>query len=222
MTTFLLIPGAGGAAWYWHRLVPALHARGHQAIAVDLPAADETAGLEAYTRVCLEALGDDAKDLVVVAQSMGGLTGPLVCEERPARLLVLLNAMIPKPGESGGDWWQTTGHDELGMADNFDAERVFLHDLPPDVAEDARRRPTRQSGRPFADPWPLPRWPAVPTRVLAGRDDRFFPLDFQRRIAKERLGLDVDVIPGGHLVALSQPVALADWLHAAASVPDRG
>jgi hypothetical protein len=31
MSTFVLIPGAGGAAWYWHRVVPELRARGLEA-----------------------------------------------------------------------------------------------------------------------------------------------------------------------------------------------
>jgi hypothetical protein len=48
--------------------------------------------------------------------------------------------------------------------------------------------------------------------VLAGADDRFFPAEFQRRVAKERLGIDADQIPGGHLVALSNPAGLADRL----------
>ena len=48
----------------------------------------------------------------------------------------------------------------------------------------------------------------MPTRVLAGRDDRFFPLDFQRRVARQRLAAEVDVVPGGHLVALSRPAEL--------------
>jgi pimeloyl-ACP methyl ester carboxylesterase len=72
--------------------------------------------------------------------------------------------------------------------------------------------PVAQSGRPFEEPWPLSRWPAVPTRVLAGRDDRLFPLEFQRKVAAERLGLEIDEIPGGHCVALSRPVELADRL----------
>ena len=37
MTTFVLIPGAGGQAWYRHRVVPRLAFRGHDAIAVELP-----------------------------------------------------------------------------------------------------------------------------------------------------------------------------------------
>ena len=61
----------------------------------------------------------------------------------------------------------------------------------------------------FTQPWPLQKWPAVPTRFLQGRDDRLFPIEFQRRVVKDRLGLDIDEMPGGHLVALSQPQALA-------------
>jgi hypothetical protein len=60
----------------------------------------------------------------------------------------------------------------------------------------------------------------VPVRALAGhpdpggrpRRDRFFPVDFERRIARERLHRDIDVVPGGHLSALSRPCELADHL----------
>ena len=84
--------------------------------------------------------------------------------------------------------------------------------MPADVVAAAKEQPLAQSGRPFEDPWPLERWPDVPTRVVAGREDRLFPLEFQRRIAAERLDLPVDVVPGGHLAALSHPAELADRL----------
>jgi hypothetical protein len=41
-----------------------------------------------------------------------------------------------------------------------------------------------------------------------------FPLEFQKRIARERLGLAADKIDGGHMVALSNPAELADRLEA--------
>src|SRR4051794_26668686 len=104
MTTFLLVRGAGGQAWYWHRLVPELERRGHGAVAVDLPADDETAGLAAYADTVVAAVGRGSP-LVVVAQSLGGLTAPLVCARLPVDLLVLVNAMIALPGETGGGWW---------------------------------------------------------------------------------------------------------------------
>ena len=49
-------------------------------------------------------------------------------------------------------------------------------------------------------------------RVLVGADDRFFPADFQQRVAKERLGIDADMRPGGHLIALARPEVVAEYL----------
>ena len=54
----------------------------------------------------------------------------------------------------------------------------------------------------------------MPTRFLQSRDDRFFPVEFQRRVVEERLGITPDEIAGGHLVALSRPKELADRLEA--------
>src|ERR1700729_1495360 len=80
--TFALIPGAGGAAWYWHRVVPLLQEAGHEAIAVDLPGDDEQAGLPEYARLVVDAIGG-RDDVVVVAQSLGGFTAPLVAAKVP-------------------------------------------------------------------------------------------------------------------------------------------
>jgi pimeloyl-ACP methyl ester carboxylesterase len=51
----------------------------------------------------------------------------------------------------------------------------------------------------------------VPTTVLAPRADRLFPLEFQRRLTRERLGEGVDFaeMEGGHLPMLSRPRDLA-------------
>ena len=83
MSRFVLIPGAGGAAWYWSRVVPLLQRAGHEAVAVDLPGDDESAGLPEYARLVLEAVGG-RQDVVLVAQSLGGFTAPLVCEKAPS------------------------------------------------------------------------------------------------------------------------------------------
>ena len=55
-------------------------------------------------------------------------------------------------------------------------------------------------------------WPPVPVQVVAGADDRFFPVEFQRRVARDRLGVEADVLPGGHLIALAQPASLVRYL----------
>jgi pimeloyl-ACP methyl ester carboxylesterase len=220
--TFVLIPGAGGSAFYWHLVEPQLRRRGHQVVAVELPAGDDSAGLEQYTDTVIAAIGERT-NLVVVAQSMAGFTGPMVCTRVRVELLVLLNAMIPTPGESPGEWWGNTGHAEARAAQALPDHRsidgddeiveAFFHDVPPDVKEEVfGRGEPPQSGAPFEKPWPLDRWPDVATRVLQGRDDRFFPIEFHRRRARQRLGIELDEMPGGHLLALSQPVELAERL----------
>jgi|SRR5690606_10431423 len=154
MATDALIPGGGGDPWEWHRIVPELESRGHEALAIRLTLDEAAAGSSEYAEAVVNAIGS-RDEVIVVAESMGGFTAPIVCTRRRLDLLVLLNAMIPVPGESFNDWGSSTG---------------------------------------------------------AGRDDRLFPLEFQRRIARERLGLGVDEIDGGHMVALGNPKALADML----------
>jgi pimeloyl-ACP methyl ester carboxylesterase len=221
-STYILIPGAGGDARYWQWVVAFLTDAGNAAIAVALPADDDSAGLAAYTdRVC-EAAADVHGPTIVVAQSMGGFIAPLVAERRRTDLIVLLNAMVPAPGETGAQWWRNTGQRQassqylqrigLGRSE-FDFIEDFFHDVPEDVKRVVLSSPEpRQSDTPFTEPWPLGRWPSVPTRFLQGADDRLFPLEFQRHVVRERLGIDVDVMPGGHLLAFSRPRELADRL----------
>ena len=118
--TFILIPGAGGSAWYWHLVAPLLQQRGHEAVPVSLPAADDTAGLPEYAAAVVRAIGNrDPRQVVLVAQSMAGFTAPLVCQQVPVALMVLVNAMIPRPGETPGEWWTNTRHDEAKREQNL-------------------------------------------------------------------------------------------------------
>jgi pimeloyl-ACP methyl ester carboxylesterase len=224
--TFLLLPGAGGESWYWHLVVPLLRARRHEVISPDLPASDDAAGLTEYAKVALDSAGS-RRDLVVVAQSMAAFFAPLLAVRADVRQLILVAPMIPARGESPGEWWTSSGQlaamraqDEREGRDPdapFDVMTAFFHDVPKDIVDEAfARGEPRQSDTPFAQPWPLDRWPAVPTSVIAGRHDRLFPLDFMRGLARERLGIDVDVIDSGHLPALSQPAALTELLEAQA------
>jgi pimeloyl-ACP methyl ester carboxylesterase len=219
VSTYLLIPGAGGAAWHWHRVCPLLQAAGHIVISVDLPGADPDRGLPEYADLVATA-GNGRPDLVVVAQSMGAFSALPACDRLPLRALVLLNAMIPAPGETPGEWWDNTGWAAArtaaaragGYPEAFDLETDFLHDVDPAVAAAGQSHQRPEADIAFSQPCAFERWPDVPTAVLAGRGDRFFPLDFQRRVARERLGVEVYALPGGHLAALSEPEALAHTL----------
>jgi pimeloyl-ACP methyl ester carboxylesterase len=208
MSTYVLIHGAGSDAWYWHLVAPLLAQCGHEVVAMDLPVDDESAGLAEYTEVVLEAIGDRG-ELVVVGQSLGGFVAPLVAERRPVELLVLLNAMVPRPGET--DWWAATGH-PVEIGPDFDPVEVFLHDVPDDVRAEAGAHAGPQAAAPMREPYPLERWPDVATRFVLARQDRFFPADWQRGVVRERLGIEPDEIDGGHCVALSRPRELVALL----------
>ena len=205
MSTFALVHGGGGSAWDWHLVAPELRERGHEPIAVDLPSEDESAGWWDYADAVVEAVGDRT-DLVVVGHSFGGFTAPLVCARRPVDLLVFVAGMVPAAGELFADWWANTGYEDSGEDD------VFYHDVPPELAAEARTRERGQAAGPLEEPWPLAVWPEVPTRYLLCRDDRMFTADWARRHARERLGLEADEMDGGHYVSLSRPGELADRL----------
>jgi pimeloyl-ACP methyl ester carboxylesterase len=220
MATYVLIHGAGDVGWYWHLVDGELRDRGHDVVAPDLPSEDESAGWSEYADAVIDAVGDRT-DLVVVAQSLGGFTAPIVCDRVPVDLLVLVAAMVPVPGETGNEWWANSGyeqwvaeHDGEGDSDDDDEIAVFYQDVPPELAAEVLSRGRDQADKPMIEPWPLAAWPDVPTRFLLCREDRVFPAEFFRGMVRERLGIIPDEIDGGHTPALSRPKELADRLEA--------
>jgi pimeloyl-ACP methyl ester carboxylesterase len=216
MATYVLIHGAGDIAWYWHLVAAELGDRGHDVVAVDLPCDDDSAGLTEYTDTVVEAIGNRT-ELVVVAQSLGGFTAPLVCDRVPVDLLVLVAGMIPAPGETGEEMWVNTGYEQAARPQDADDDSeiaVFYQDVSPELAEEALRKGRDQAETPMREPWPLDAWPDVPTRCLLCRDDRLFPAGWMRRVVRDRLGITPDEIDGGHTPALSRPKELADRLEA--------
>ena len=213
MAAFVFIHGAGDVGWYWHLVEAELRDRGHDTVAPDLPCEDDSAGLPEYADTVAAAAGDRA-GLVVVAQSAGGFTAPLVCDRVPAELLILVAPMIPAPGEAPAAYLARTGYDQEVRDRYDDAIALFYQDVPAELAAEALKRSRGQSEARMGEPWPLRAWPDVPTRVLICRDDRLFPPGFLRRVARERLGITPDEIDGGHAPALSRPHELADRLEA--------
>lgn len=219
MATFAMIHGAGDVGWYWHLVETELRRRGHDVLAPDLPCDDDAVDLSGYADIVTRAIGDRG-DVVVVGTSFGGYTATLVAERIPVRLLVLVTAMIPAPGERAEDWFANTGWERAvrsqalrdgGKTGSQDPLVAFYHDVPRTLAEEALSKERRQSDTPGKDPWPLA-WPHVATRFVLCTKDRFFPPDFMRRVVAERLAVSPDEIAAGHCVALSRPRELAKLL----------
>ena len=228
---FVLIPGAGADPRVYGATIGALRDLGHDAIAPALPLHDERAAPSDHADAIAGALPVDAEP-IVVAQSLGAFAGPLVAARAPVAKLILLAPMIPKPHETAGEWWTNTGHERaigallerhgpIGAWGGEAIAEVFLHDVDPAVAKANEGLQGAPGAGMFTEPWPLEEWPQTPTRVLAPREDRLFPLDFQRRVARERLGLEVDEMAGGHVPMLARPDELARRLVELAGGADR-
>jgi pimeloyl-ACP methyl ester carboxylesterase len=211
--TFVPIHAAGDGAWSWHLVAGELRKRGHDVVAIDLPADDDSASLWDYADAVVHAIGDRT-NLIVVAHSFGGFTAPLVCARVPVRALVMVTAMIPAPGEPPADWWANTRHAdarrELGEMDDM---ATYYHDVPPELAAEAlRHQRNHPSDRAYSEPWPLERSPDVRTSFLLCRNDRLFPAEWMHGIVRDRLGITPDELDSGHCPMLSRPVDLAHRL----------
>jgi pimeloyl-ACP methyl ester carboxylesterase len=229
VASFVLIHGGGDVGWYWHLVEAELRRRGQDAVAPDLPCDDDSATFDDYADTVADAIGH-RQDLIVVAQSYGGFTAPLVADRRPVDMIVLVAAMIPAPGESPAQWWANTGHAEAvrvqaerdgGRTGSDDAFVAFYHDVPRPLAEEAMRRERGESGTAYDNPWPRDAWPDVPTRFVLCTEDRVFPPDFMRRVVAQRLGITPDEIAAGHCVALAHPTELVDMLTGYAATVER-
>ena len=220
MTDFILVPGAGGTATlYWHAVSARLQHAGYRALPIDLPGSTQDVGLPEYSALVAEAI-EDSGDSVVVAQSLGAFTAVMACSQVDARMLVLVNAMVPTPGESPGDWWEATGAINArtiaaragGYSEEFDLPTYFLHDLEPDDSAAVRANPGNEADIVFSQPCDVATWPNLLTAAVVGSDDRMFPGDFQRQLLVDRAVVTPVVIRGGHLLALANPDGLTEAL----------
>ena len=150
MAKFVFIHGAGDVGWYWHLVEAELRRKGHGTVAPDLPCDDDTAGLSEYADTVSASIGK-TNGLVVVAQSAGAFTAPLVCDRTPVQQLVLVAGLIPAPGEAARDWWTNTGHP--GLEEPFDEVETFYHDVPAELVQPVACWSAQANSRKIAPLW---------------------------------------------------------------------
>jgi pimeloyl-ACP methyl ester carboxylesterase len=227
MTLFALIHGGAHGGWCWERVVPELEARGHTAVAPDLPFDDESAGATEWARTVVDAIesagGRDTDDAVVVGHSLGGMCVPVVASMRPVRRMVFLGAMVPVPGRVYAEY----------LAENADAlafdasvggtpgpsglsweaaRHGFYQDLDEATARRAFERLRPLSLTVFTETCPIDRWPDVPSTYILMTEDRAVGQDWSRRVAREGIDADLIELAGGHSPFYSRPAELADVL----------
>lgn len=221
MAVFGLLHGAFEGAWTWEPLVPQLRRHGHEAIAVDLPIDDVTAGWDDHVDVALDAFGD--KDTVVVAHSRSGRMVPRLLERGKFSDVILLAAAVPggilrPPYRSGGipglgaATVRSRATDSLGrtLCTRAVAERLFS-DCPPGTVDWALAKVRPQHELTVPDDT---QWPDVRVAYVYGEQEPVVDPEWIRLACRERLGIEPVGLPGGHSLFVSRPAELAQTLDA--------
>lgn len=222
MTAYCLVHGSGQGPEGWKLLAHELQRRGHLVLtpAFEVDRTDEGLAFHAETIVqALERSDLDPADVVCVAHSASGMYLPLVADRWRPRRMVFLAALVPRPGVSvaeqyradpsmfNPDWMRQDPDDDRAARD------FVFHDCPPDRLEWAlSTRVVFHARRALEERCPLSAWPAVASASIVCSGDRTIAPAWQRRAARDWLGVGPLELPGGHSPQVSRPEALAEVL----------
>ncbi len=219
----VLVHGSTQAPGGWDRLVGQLAARGHRAVAVDLPTdAPELSSADYAAIAADQAAGLSAP--VAVAHSLGGLLLPGIGRAVGARHLLWLATLVPDfvDGRSARAQIQDNGRamftdewhtwDEDVVTAPAVSSYFLFHDC--DLATLRWALPHLRLFQPRAvlDESPGPDRPEVPSTFVVPADDRTVRADWMRSAARERLGAEIVDVPGGHCPHVSRPALIADLI----------
>ncbi|HWX96925.1 MAG TPA: alpha/beta hydrolase [Solirubrobacteraceae bacterium] len=216
MAFFCLMHGAWHDSFCWQPLVAELRARGHDAVAPDLPLDDPGAGCAERIAPARAAL-DGRSDTVVVAHSMASTYAPLVASGATAALTVHLCGRLgflntppsapamfregvpfPTPMADGTSAWE----------EQAAIDALYVR-LPVQTARGLARR--LRPNAPITSE--MPRVDAsLPTELVYTSDDELFEPAWQRFMAREVLGVEPVELAGGHFPMVERPQALATAL----------
>ena len=229
MATFVLVHGAWHGAWCYEKLIPALQARGHRALALDLPGHghDETPAhavtLAAYVTRVGEALASVHEPAVLVGHSMGGMVIAQAGEDYAPSLrsLVYLTAFLPASGQSLADfradpavtdYLRTDREAGVVHLDPAQARHAFYHDCADSDVATAIARLCPQPIEPWTSRVELgARYEALDRHYIECTQDRAIPLALQRTMHAGS-GCRVHTLESSHSPFYSMPGPLASLL----------
>jgi pimeloyl-ACP methyl ester carboxylesterase len=216
----VLIHSTGQGAAGWERVVHALTERGQAAHAVELPSDPDLRAAE-YAELIRRQVGAVAAPIVLAHSGAGPLL-PATARALQACRQVWLAAWVPDPHASFVE--DTSRHREAAFnpdwigkdpaTDDAVAARFLYHDGDEATLEWALS--TRRLFLPlgvYGERLGLA--PEIPSTYIVAANDRTIRPEWQRRMARDRLGVEPVELPTGHCPNVSQPDRLAGLLAAA-------
>jgi len=219
----VLVHGAWADGSSWSGVIEMLQARGHRAVAVQLPMTSLEADVDATRRAIVKAGAS-----VVVGHSYGGFVMSAAALGVPTvRALAFVAAYAPMPGESiasishaaaempgghaivyGDDGWTSVDVDRFGVALGADLPASTQRLLA------AVQGPTHVSC--LITPATDVAWEFLPCHYVVSTDDQILDPALQYQFA-HRTGARVTEVAGSHLALLSHPEAVTDAIEAVAA-----
>jgi pimeloyl-ACP methyl ester carboxylesterase len=222
MTAYCLIHGSGQGPDGWKLLVRELEQRGHRVLTPAFQVSRTDEGLAWHADTIVQALNRSGlypADVVCVAHSASGMYLPLIAERWSPRRMVFLAAVVPQPSVSIVEQFRAdpSMFNPAWVGQNPLDDKVALdfvyHDCPPDRLDWAfSTRLVFYTKCALEEPCPLRAWPSVPSAYIVCSDDRTITPGWQRKAARELLGVEPVELPGGHCPHVNRPEALTEAL----------
>lgn len=225
MTLFVLVHGACHGAWCWRDIIPALEARGHRTVALDMPGRGggvADLALADHARTILEGYDGRA---VLVGHSAGGLSISAAAQAAPDRVerLVYVAALLPSDGDSLGTMMGALAGERAALSmlrapdklsycfDTSTAGPALYNGASEEAIAWALPQICYEPNAPHRDALTLgAAFDSVPKFYVICTEDRVIPEMDQTRMAKA--ADDTAQIETGHSPFLSTPETLTDHL----------
>ena len=213
----VLIHSTGQGAAGWDRVVRALGDRGQPAHAVELPSDPQLLAAD-YAERIRRQVGAIAAPTILAHSGAGPLL-PATARALGARHQIWLAAWVPDPAvsfteDTGRNLRAAFNPDWVGKdptTDDAVAAAFLYHDCDDATLEWALS--TRRLFLPravFGERLSLA--PEIPSTYIVAAHDRTIRPGWQRRMARERLGVEPVELPTGHCPNVSRPDRLAELL----------
>lgn len=220
MTNIVLVHGAWADGAGWEGVYRALTAKGHRVSVVQNPLTSFEADVAAVDRVLARQDGP----VLLVGHSYGGAVITQAGNAASVAGLVYVTAFAPDAGESVQTLLAGGGGPPPPLQPSADGflffdpsvfPQAFAQDLPAEQGAFLAASQIPTAGACFGTPITTAAWRSKPSSYVLATEDRVIPPPAQRQMAT-RANATITEVRGSHAVYVSQPVAVADAIDAAA------
>ncbi len=231
--TFVIVHGAFQTAESWSAVADALRAKGHTAIAVNLPGrnaegvAAKAVTLANYVQTVEQVVQQQTQPVVLVGHSFGGMTISLVAEALPKKIskLIYVAAYVPVTGDSMqalAESDKSNGFTEKSFVIapdysfatilNTDQSRLFINDGSPEQQAQVTGAMVREPLGPIGTPVQVSaeKFGAVPKAYIRTAQDATVSPTLQNMMIQRTNITQTQTVETGHSPQASQPNRLAD------------